>query len=165
MKIYKETYFNPNAWLLDNFDKLNISHSEVLLLLLINFCHEHNKEITLEFLCEKLQISQNDLDNLLASLSGKGYLHIDVDTKGISYNIDGVFEFDVVKYEEVENDDIYQAIEEFLSRPLNPMDKMKTAELISNYNEDAIYDAIRMACAYRKYNLAYVEAILKNEKR
>ena len=41
---------------------------------------------------------------------------------------------------------------------------MKTAELLENYSEDAIQDAIRMACAYRKYNLAYVETILRNDK-
>ena len=67
-------------------------------------------------------------------------------------------------YDEVENNDIYDAVEAFLSRPLTPIDKMKTAELLENYSEDAIQDAIRMACAYRKYNLAYVETILRNDK-
>lgn len=164
MKIYKETYFDRNAWLLDNMDKLNVSHLEFLVLLVINFCREHNKEISLDFLCEKLQVSPNDLDKALASLSGKGYLRIDINEKGICYDIDGVFDFDIVKYDEVENNDIYDAVETFLSRPLTPIDKMKTAELLETYSEDAILDAIRMACAYRKYNLAYVETILRNDK-
>ena len=68
MKIYKEAYFDRNAWLLDNMDKLNVSHLEFLVLLVINFCQEHNKEISLDFLCEKLQVSPNDLDKALASL-------------------------------------------------------------------------------------------------
>ena len=49
MKIYKEAYFDRNAWLLDNMDKLNVSHLEFLVLLVINFCQEHNKEISLDF--------------------------------------------------------------------------------------------------------------------
>ena len=164
MKIFKEAYFDRNAWLLDNMDKLNVNHLEALLLLIINFCHEHNKEINIDFLCEKLQTSPSDLDKGLAGLSNKGYLHINLGEKGICYDIDGVFDFDVVKYDEIENDDIYNAVETFLSRPLTPIDKMKTAELLENFSEDAILDAIRMACAYRKYNLAYVETILRNDK-
>ena len=164
MKIFKEAYFDRNAWLLDNMDKLNVNHLEALLLLIINFCQEHNKEINIDFLCEKLQVGPSVLDKGLAGLSNKGYLHINLGEKGICYDIDGVFDFDVVKYDEIENDDIYNAVETFLSRPLTPIDKMKTAELLENFSEDAILDAIRMACAYRKYNLAYVETILRNDK-
>lgn len=165
MKIYKQVYFDKNAWLLDNFEKLNLTHTESLLLLIINFCNEYDKEITYDFLCNKLQIKQNELDNVLASLTGKHYLHIDVNKQGIYYDIDQIFDFDINDYEENNHNDIYRTIEDFLSRPLNPIDRMKVSDLLNTYDENAICDAIRMACAYRKYNLAYVESILRNDRR
>ena len=45
---------------------------EFLVLLVINFCQEHNKEISLDFLCEKLQVSPNDLDKALADVKNYG---------------------------------------------------------------------------------------------
>ncbi len=165
MKIYNEPYFDRNAWLLANFDKLNISNDEILLLLLINFANKNNINITYDYLSEKLKVSIKDLDKMLANLTSKHYLHIDVNEEGICYSIDEIFEFDVVKYEEIENDDIYKTIEDFLSKPLTPIERMKVTDLLNIYDENSIYDAIRVAEGYRKYNLAYVESILRNEKR
>ena len=42
---------------------------------------------------------------------------------------------------------------------------IKTNELIEKYGENKFIDALRMAEAYRKHNLAYVEGILKNEEK
>lgn len=165
MKIYNELYFNKNAWLLANFDKLNISNDEILVLLLINFYNEHNLEIKYEDLAAKLSININRLDEIFADLTSKHYLHIDVNEKGLSYSIDEVFEFDVAKFEEIQNEDIYKTLEDFLSKPLTPIERMKVSDLLNTYDENSIFDAIRVAEGYRKYNLAYVESILRNEKR
>ena len=165
MKIYNEPYFNKNAWLLKNFDKLNISNDEILVLLLINFYNENNLEIKYEDLAAKLGINTNKLDEIFADLTSKHYLHIDVNEKGIAYSIDEVFEFDVAKYEEIENEDIYKTLEDFLSKPLTPIERMKVSDLLNTYDENSIFDAVRIAEGYRKYNLAYVESILRNEKR
>ncbi len=165
MKIYNEPYFDRNAWLLANFDKLNISNQEVLLLLLINFANEHKIEISYEYLNEKLKLGNKELDTMFADLTSKHYLKIDLNEDGICYSIDEVFEFDIVKYEEIENDDIYKTFENFLCKPLSPIERMKVTDLLNTYDENAIYDAIRVAEGYRKYNLAYVESILRNEKR
>lgn len=165
MKIYKEPYFDKNAWLLANFDKLNIANEEVLLLLLLNFSNEHGIDITYDYLSDKLKVSTSDLDRMFADLTSKHYLRIDVNEKGVCYSIDEVFEFDVEKYEEIENEDIYKTLEDFLSKPLSPIERMKVSDLLNTYDENSIYDAIRVAEGYRKYNLAYVESILRNEKR
>ena len=53
----------------------------------------------------------------------------------------------------------------FLSRPLIGDELIKTNELIEKYGENKFIDALRMAEAYRKHNLAYVEGILKNEEK
>lgn len=164
-KWYREPYFDKQIWILENFNKLNLSAEEAMIVLLIDYCKTNNKKITYDYLCEKMNIDAKKLDELLALLVSKHCLKIMADTNGIFFDIDGLFDFDEDKYEEVVNEDVYEIVSYFLSRPLIGDELIKTNELIEKYGENKFIDALRMAEAYRKHNLAYVEGILKNEEK
>ena len=94
----------------------------------------------------------------------KKFLQIKPSSKGIEFDIDGIFDFDPNQYEIIEKKDIYQIAEELLCRPLSSSELQRLSDLITKYGDTKVTDALRVAEAYRKNNLAYVEAILKNEK-
>lgn len=163
-KWYKQPYFNRRAWILENFDKLNLTSDETLTILLIDFSKESKKKIDYNYLCSKLSLDTKHLDKILASLVAKHYLVIKATDKGVSFDIDQIFEFDPDKYEVSENDDLYDIVSEFLNKPLTPTELQKTNDLLEKYGENKVIDAIRTAEAYRKSSLAYVEGILRNAK-
>lgn len=164
-KWYKEKYFNRRNWILDNFDKLSLSPLETLTLLIIDFSKQNNVEITNEYLCTKLKIDTKELDTVLSSLVAKAYLKINMSEKGVFFDIDGLFDEDVDKMDDLDNKSIYDIWENVTGKPISPSDMMKIKDLSDEYDENTLIDAIRTADAYRKYSLSYVEGILKNEKK
>ena len=106
-KWYKHTYFNKEAWILENFDKLNLNSDEVLLLLLINHCMNNNLDVSYDYLSKKMNKSSKQLDKLISNLVARHYLNISTNDKGVYFDIDGIFEFDIEKYEILENNDIF----------------------------------------------------------
>lgn len=163
-KWYKETYFDANAWLLENYDKLNISNNEILLILLINFYNRNHMAITYDILTKKLAMPIKDVDKLIASLVNKHYLKIKTNTRGIFFDIDSIFEFDPNAYEIVSNQNLYDILGDLFGKPLSPSELQKVNDLLNTYTDKDILEAARIAEAKKKLNLSYIEGILRNEK-
>jgi len=163
-KWYKQSYFNKRAWILENFDKLNLTAEETMVVLLIDYAKDNKKKLNYDFLCEKLQLNTKQLDKILSSLVSKHYLSINANEKGITFDIDGIFEFDPEKYEVSDNKDIFEIVGDLLKKPLTSSELQKTNDLLDKYGENKLIDAVRTAEAYRMSSLAYVEGILRNEK-
>lgn len=164
-KWYKESYFNSRNWILENFDKLNLNADEVLLLLLIDFCKENKKNINYDFLTNKLHKSIKDVDKIIASLVSKHYLKLSTNSKGLVFDIDEIFEFDPEKYEISENKDLYEKLSEIFGKPLSQTELQKTNDLVNEYGEKKFLEAVRIAEAYKKLRISYIEGILRNEKQ
>lgn len=135
-----------------------------MLLLLIDFAKDAKKTITYDFLMKKMSLDSKKIDKLIASLVSKSYLAINPTSKGVSFDMDGLFEFDPEKYEIAENKDVYSIAEDLVSRPLSPTELQKISDLLNEFSSNQIIDALRVAEAYRKTSLAYVETVLRNEK-
>lgn len=163
-KWYKETYFDANAWLLENYEKLNISNNEILLILLINHYNKNHLSLSYEVLTKKLSMSIKDIDKLIASLVNKHYLKIKTNTRGIFFDIDSIFEFDPNAYEVAKNENLYDTLGNLFGKPLSPNELQKVNDLLNKHSEKDILEAARIAEAKKKLNLAYIEGILRNEK-
>lgn len=163
-KWYKQPYFDRRNWILENFDKLSLSIEETMLILLIDFAKDSKKTISYEYLMSKMNLDSKQIDKIIAKLVSKKYLTINPTTKGVSFDIDGIFEFDPEKYEINENKDVFSVAEDLVKRPLSPMELQKISDLLNEFNANKIIDALRVAEAYRKTSLAYVETVLRNEK-
>ena len=164
-KWYKQPYFNAQAWILTNFEILGLNSEETIFLLLTDYARKNRIPINNEFYKNKMRISQEHLDEIMASLVAHHYLAINVTEKGVRYDIDGIFEFDIETYEVIENKSVYDQTSDFLKRPLSSAELLKISELLEKYGEKNYVQACRLAEAYRKYSLAYIEGILRNGKQ
>lgn len=164
-KWYKESYFNRKNWILENFDKLNLTNDELVLVLLIELCKDSRKQITYDYLTEKMHKSIKDIDKIIASLVSKHYLNLGTNAKGLVLDIDNLFEFDLDKYEVSENKNLYDTLGDLFGKPLTPTELQKVNDLLNEYSEKDILEAVRIAEANRKLKLSYIEGILRNGKK
>lgn len=164
-KWYKESYFNRKNWILENFDKLNLTNDELVLVLLIELCKDSRKQITYDYLTEKMHKPIKDIDKIIASLVSKHYLNLGTNAKGLVLDIDNLFEFDLDKYEVSENKNLYDTLGDLFGKPLTPTELQKVNDLLNEYSEKDILEAVRIAEANRKLKLSYIEGILRNGKK
>ncbi|MBQ3296025.1 MAG: DnaD domain protein [Erysipelotrichaceae bacterium] len=163
-KWYQESYFDRKNWLLENFDKLNLSSDETLLIMLVELCRTNRKYVTYDYLMKKLGRNAKQIDSLVASLVNKHYLKISSNSKGLIFDFDEIFEFDPEKYEISDNKDLFDTVSEVFGKPLSPTELQKISELSEIYGEKRFIEALRLAEAKRTYKIAYIEGILRNEK-
>ncbi len=158
-KWYKERYFDSASWILENIEKLHISSEEAMILILIDYAQRKNMRISIDYLANKLNKTKDDIDNYLAHLISLSYLQINSDKKGLLFDISNLFDFEEIK--EADKDS-YDLIEDLLGKPLSPSELQKANDLINRYGNEALIEALRVAEAYRKHSLAYVEGVLRN---
>ena len=163
-KWYKESYFDRKNWILENFDKLNLNADETVLLLLVELCRQSKKTITYEYLTEKLHKNMKEIDHVIAGLVNRHYLKLSTNSRGLVFDIEGIFEFDPEKYEISVNHDIYELVSDVFGKPLSPTEMQKMNDLIEAYGQDSFLQALRIAEANRKLKMAYIEGVLRNEK-
>ena len=164
-KWYKESYFERKNWILENFDRLNLSAEETVLILLIDLCRTGRKQISYEFLSTKLGKPVKEIDAIIASLVSKHYLKLSTNARGIIFDIDGIFEFDPDKYEIAENRNLYDIVGDVFGKPLTPVQLQKMNDLLETYGQDKFNEALRLAEAHRKLSMSYIEGILRNDKK
>ena len=163
-KWYQESYFDRKNWLLENFDKLNLSSDETILIMLVELCRSSRKYVTYDYLMQKLGKSAKQIDSIVASLVNKHYLKISSNSKGLIFDFDEIYEFDPEKYEISDNKDLFDTVSEVFGKPLSPTELQKISELSQIYGEKKFIEALRLAEAKRTFKIAYIEGILRNEK-
>ena len=163
-KWYQESYFDRKNWILENFDKLNLTSDETLLILLVELCKTNKKAITYDYLMKKFNKTSKQIDTIVASLVNKHYLKISNNSKGLVFDFDEIFEFDPNKYEISDNKDLFDTVSEVFGKPLSPTELQKITELLDTYGEKKFIEALRLAEAKRTFKIAYIEGILRNEK-
>ena len=164
-KWYKESYFNRTNWILENYEKLDLSDEETLLLLIVELNRISKGKITYEYLRDKMRRDPVQIDRIIASLVNKRYLKLTANSRGLVFDIDPIFEFDPERYDIIENSDLYDVVTEVFGKPLSPSDLQKMNELIAAYGEKQFKQALRIAEAQKKLKMSYIEGILRNEKK
>jgi len=164
-KWYKESYFDRKNWILENFEKLNLNSDETLLILLIDLCKTSHKNITYDYLTKKLNKTVKQIDVIIYSLVSKHYLKLTTNSKGLVFDIESIFEFDPEKYEIADNKDIYDTVSDIFGKPLSPSNLQKLNDLIEEYSQKDVLQALRIAEANRKLSMGFIEGILRNEKK
>lgn len=164
-KWYKESYFDRKNWILENFDKLNLSSEETLLILLVDLCRINKKAITYDYLTQKLRKTNKEIDKIIASLVNKHYLKLSTNSRGLVFDIENIFEFDPDKYEINENKDLYDTVSEVFNKPLSSTELQKMNDLLEEYGQKRFTQALRIAEAQKKLKMSYIEGVLRNEKK
>ena len=164
-KWYKESYFDRQNWILENYDKLNLSSDETLFLLLVELGKRDRKAITYDYLSEKLNKTTKEVDKMIADLVSRHYLKLSADSNGLIFDIDEIFEFDPDRYDISDEKDLYDIVSDVFNKPLALTELQKMNDLLEKYGNDRFIEALRIAEAQRKLTMSYIEGILRNEKK
>ncbi len=165
MKWYQTNYCNHRDWILDNLDYLALSHTEILICLLIDFCNSNRLRISYDLFKNKLDLSSEQIDKIIYGLSAKGYLKVMMGAEGMTYDLSPLFETNIETMASSAYESIFQIFDDTFGRPLSGSEIAKLSELLKNYDKKAIIDALRTADAYQKVNMAYIEKVLINGSR
>ena len=166
MEIYREKYFNRRNWILENISALDLSVSEALIVLLIDFCNEFNQPIDIQILSGLSNMSSEDVDDTIIKLCSKGYLSIEQKDSQISFCIDAIFSQRNISYA---GKDLYETFEAEFGRVLSRAELERLSEWMRLYDHETIIDVLREASINRKMSFAHIDRMLaereKNEQK
>lgn len=158
-KWYEKKYFNKMYWIFEELENLNLDHTEACMILLIQYLNETNSKITFDILTKKLQLNEEEIDNILSTLNKKGYLDIEVNVHGFLISIDGLFNQENELHFE---SNIFDLFENEFKRPISQPELQRISEWLGNYSEDTIKFALRDASMRNILNFDYIDRILIN---
>ena len=159
---YKTTYCNRRDWILENLENLVLDIDEAMLCILIDYCNSNHISITYDFLIAKLKLERDQIDALMVALTSKSYLKIDFGNGNLTYDLSPLFENGLQAVEASNFDDVFTTFEKAFGRPLNNLEMEKLSDLAKQYETKTLIKALRIADAYRKLSMSYIETILTN---
>jgi len=162
-KWWNKRYIDKRNWIFENFEKLNISLQEGLILLMIDYFNEFQLGLSLNILSEKCNVSIEEVDNIINALRTKGYLDFKVVNKKIRFTLDGLF--DEEENSTYDTSSLYELFESELGKILTEKELSMINTWLKQYNVDEIIDALREALIYKKKDFNYIQKILITKKQ
>lgn len=163
--------------LLDNYKQMGIKEDELATIFVIDFLiGQGNPFITADILALKMSLKIREIDAILANLLNKDYIEYVSNGKKTVTTLNPLkkklyaqFQLNLVK-EDYESkteglkkslENIFLKFEEYLKRPLSPIEVSKIHEWISMGNsEETILNALKEAIAKGKKSIRSVDKIL-----
>lgn len=169
-KVIKEKTYNIPSFILKNYEKLNLTAEEVLVLIVL---YNHYGKISYDInkLLEEINLEKYKLMQLISSLEEKKIISIDLITnsKGLKeeyISLELLYDKIVniyldVKEETNENADIYSAFEKELGRTLSPMEyEIIKGWVMDKFSDELIILALKEAVYNGVNNLRYIDKVL-----
>ncbi|MDO5109010.1 MAG: DnaD domain protein [Erysipelotrichaceae bacterium] len=164
MKWYEQNFVNHRDWIMDHLELLGLDANETVLVLLIDFCNEHNIPVTLEVLHKKTGMSMEQVDETVSTLCARKYLEIRVSAKKVRFLLNGLFETDTARSERVLDSSLFDTFETEFGRPLSNMEMTKISDWNRTTDKKLILYALRQASAYQHLSIHYIDKILNDWK-
>lgn len=169
-KVIKEKTYNVPSFILKNYEKLNLTAEEVLVLIVL---YNHYGKISYDInkLLEEINLEKYKLMQLISSLEEKKIISIDLITnsKGLKEEyISLELLYDKIvniyldpKEETSKNADIYSAFEKELGRTLSPMEyEIIKGWVMDKFSDELIILALKEAVYNGVNNLRYIDKVL-----
>lgn len=169
-KVIKEKTYNIPSFILKNYEKLNLTAEEVLVLIVL---YNHYGKISYDInkLLEEINLEKYKLMQLISSLEEKKIISIDLITnsKGLKEEyISLELLYDKIvniyldpKEETSKNADIYSAFEKELGRTLSPMEyEIIKGWVMDKFSDELIILALKEAVYNGVNNLRYIDKVL-----
>lgn len=161
--IQNNPFYIPNI-LLKNYRKLNISDSELIILIyLINTDNSFNPKL----IAKDLNFNLNEVMDIISSLTEKDILKIDIVNKKVReeiINLEGLYKklgFVVINGEIKEDKkNIFDIFEKEFARTLSPMEYEHISRWQDEYNDELILLALKEAVFNGVNNIRYIDKIL-----
>ena len=163
--------------LLENYKKLKLNEQELATILMIDhLIGQGNPLVTQDLLSLKMSLDVKSIDNVLAALLTKGYIAFVTEGGKTITTLEPLkkilfreFQFSVTREntakgeKEVKDqlENIYQAFDKLLGRPLSPVEISKIREWVEHgYSDEMIINALKEALSKGKKSLRSVDKIL-----
>ena len=169
-KVIKEKTYNIPSFILKNYEKLDFTAEEVLVLIVL---YNHYGKISYDInkLLEEINLEKYKLMQLISSLEEKKIISIDLITnsKGLKeeyISLELLYDKIVniyldVKEETNESADIYSAFEKELGRTLSPMEyEIIKGWVMDKFSDELIILALKEAVYNGVNNLRYIDKVL-----
>lgn len=163
--LYQKPFFDPLKWLVDNYSSLKISDKEFLLLLNIEFLRTCHLPISYDELQKRMGIDSAEFDQLIASLVERKFLKLGSDISGLVFDISSVYEYHEDEINLDNAGDVFDLLSEVFGHPLSSMEMVKISDLLKEFGQPQLLEAVRVAEANRVLKLAYIEKVLRNNER
>ena len=177
MKFSNANALNFNYILLEFYKYLNLTEDEVMVILMINhLLSQGNELISSEILSLKMNMSNDEIDNVLSKLFTKGYIEFITKDDKLYTSIDKIksilvkcFEKSVFTDEELkENEELDQIRKEVFSifqkefnRSLTPIEINKIEMWITDgVKKEIIFDSLKDARNRRHLSINYIDKII-----
>ncbi len=177
MKFSNANALNFNYILLEFYKYLNLTEDEVMVILMINhLLSQGNELINSEILSLKMNMSNDEIDNVLSKLFTKGYIEFITKDDKLYTSIDKIksilvkcFEKSVFTDEELkENEELDQIRKEVFSifqkefnRSLTPIEINKIEMWITDgVKKEIIFDSLKDARNRRHLSINYIDKII-----
>ena len=163
--------------LLENYKKLKLNEQELATILMIDhLISQGNPLVTQDLLSLKMSMDVKSIDNVLAALLTKGYIAFVTEGGKTITTLEPLkkilfreFQFSMTREandksekqvnEQLEN--IYQAFDKLLGRPLSPVEISKIREWVEHgFSDETIINALKEALSKGKKSLRSVDKIL-----
>ena len=169
VNLLKDKDFTIPKLLLKNYKKLNISESELIILVFLINNSEYNPKEIASIMDIKLPL----LLEMISQLESKGILKIELkNINGINTevcNLDNLYEklsLLVIKKEEAkDNKSIYDVFETELGRTLSPIEYELVGEWLNDNTEEILKLALREATYNGVSNFRYIDRIIHEWKK
>jgi len=169
VNLLKDKDFTIPKLLLKNYKKLNISESELIILIFLINSYEYNPKEIASIMDIKLPL----LLEMISQLESKGILKIELkNINGINTevcNLDNLYEklsLLVIKKEEAkDNKSIYDVFETELGRTLSPIEYELVGEWLNDNTEEILKLALREATYNGVSNFRYIDRIIHEWKK
>lgn len=165
------------ALLLDNYKKLKISESQVVLILMMDrLVSQGNPFITADLLSLKMSLDVKEIDRLIADLLTRGFMEYTTangktitSLNPLKEKLFSEFQISLSKENEVKNNktvsdqlnNIFETFQKELGRSLSPLEISSIREWVSmGYTDEIIIDALKEAISQGKKSLKSVDKIL-----
>lgn len=169
-KVIKEKTYNVPSFILKNYEKLNLTAEEVLVLIVL-YNHYGRISYDINKLLEEINLEKYKLMQLISSLEEKKIISIDLITnsKGLKeeyISLELLYDKIVniyldVKEETNESADIYSAFEKELGRTLSPMEyEIIKGWVMDKFSDELIILALKEAVYNGVNNLRYIDKVL-----
>nr|QJI54818.1 Chromosome replication initiation protein [Candidatus Phytoplasma ulmi] len=177
--LYEEGYLNIEKILIHEYHKINLTFQEMMVLIYLFDCYEHKRFSSL-FLAKKMNLSKNEVENILEELIQKDFFFLSQEKKNDKlievFNLDNTFlRLEQIYLEKDKNVQIKKQ-NRYISETIEQIEKLKGENLVSyeleiiknwylekKYSDKDIKKSINIAYKNQKKSIYYIERILGNE--
>ncbi|MEG0265431.1 MAG: DnaD domain protein [Erysipelotrichaceae bacterium] len=160
---WNESYINRRSYIMERLEDIAVNGEEAMTIMLIDYFNEQKINIDHVTLAKKLKKNNDEIDELLSTLTTRGYLQVLYESGKIVFNIDGIFTSES-KTKTAFDESLFNLFENEFGRPLTQKELECLSDWTSTYEQKLIIYALREAVIYNKKHFDYIERILSDWK-